>query len=49
MFLQYLFIFILGFIIGVCSCYQIVTGVIQRGVDSGKIRFEILDKKIIKR
>ena len=48
MFLQFLFIFILGFVIGVAVCYQGVSAIIQRGIDSGKIKFEVLDKRIIK-
>ena len=48
MFLQFLFIFILGVAVGVGVCYQALSAIIQRGIDSGKIKFEVLDKRIIK-
>jgi len=41
MIFQFLFIFSLGVAVGVGLCYQVITELVQHGIDTGKIEFKV--------
>lgn len=43
-FLQYLFTFLIGIVIGAGLAYQVISAIVQYGIDEGQIKFEVLDK-----
>lgn len=44
MILQFLIVFSLGVAVGVGLCYQVITELVQHGIDTGKIEFKVKSK-----
>lgn len=44
-FLQYLFTLLIGIAIGAGLVYQVISAIVQYGIDEGQIKFEILEEK----
>jgi hypothetical protein len=44
MFLQFAFIFVIGIVIGALAAQEIICMLIQNGINTGKIKFEVLKK-----